>query len=231
MHQVKDFPGGTLEKGEVMLTTEKLTELEKKFKKETGRSIPVKIRELATAPGSFLTQELIEAALKKSDDWPKKGPGQMKEADKPAYHAAWLTFFETLELDVAQLEEPEEPETIKQDSEASSMIESMESEVTNKEFEMTQLAEPEIIEQEPEAVPLMESEKANQEHELIKPIKFRLVATKTPTGRSVSAPSGMIRLTVNMPVELHRELRIQALREGTTVTEMVVSWARDRLKM
>jgi hypothetical protein len=44
--------------------------------------------------------------------------------------------------------------------------------------------------------------------------------------RSVPAPAGMVRLTVNIPQELHTELRIKALKQGTTVTNMVLKWAK-----
>lgn len=47
-----------------------------------------------------------------------------------------------------------------------------------------------------------------------------------PSRRSVPAPAGMVRLTVNVPQELHTRLRMKSLELGTTLTEMVVEWAK-----
>jgi hypothetical protein len=46
------------------------------------------------------------------------------------------------------------------------------------------------------------------------------------TRRSVPPPAGTVRMTVNIPRELHAGLRIKALKCGTTLTEMIVEWAR-----
>lgn len=51
---------------------------------------------------------------------------------------------------------------------------------------------------------------------------------KKPRGQM--APAGMKRLTINLPEELHRKLRLRSVQEGTTATEMIVQLLKGRLK-
>lgn len=54
------------------------------------------------------------------------------------------------------------------------------------------------------------------------------IATTKPKGQV--APPGMKRLTINLPEELHRKLRLKSIQDGTTATEMIVQLLEGRLK-
>jgi len=43
------------------------------------------------------------------------------------------------------------------------------------------------------------------------------------------APPGMKRLTINLPEELHKKLRLKSVQDGTTATEMIVFLLRKNL--
>lgn len=42
-----------------------------------------------------------------------------------------------------------------------------------------------------------------------------------------TAPAGHKRLTINLPVELHKRLRMKALESGTTATDIIESLLKD----
>lgn len=47
--------------------------------------------------------------------------------------------------------------------------------------------------------------------------------------RGQTAPIGHKRLTINLPEEIHKRLRMKSLEEGTTATEIVVSLIKEKL--
>lgn len=44
-----------------------------------------------------------------------------------------------------------------------------------------------------------------------------------------TAPAGHKRLTINLPVELHKQLRMKALESGTTATDMIVNLLKQSI--
>jgi hypothetical protein len=61
-----------------------------------------------------------------------------------------------------------------------------------------------------------------------------LMPVVAPTGivkktKGQSAPQGMKRLTINLPEELHKKLRVMSVQDGTTATEIIVSLLRSKL--
>lgn len=44
------------------------------------------------------------------------------------------------------------------------------------------------------------------------------------------APPGMKRLTINLPEELHKKLRLKSVQDGTTATDIIVELLRDELR-
>jgi hypothetical protein len=62
--------------------------------------------------------------------------------------------------------------------------------------------------------------------------EFMGIKAKMPKlmGRSFPAPSGYIRLTVNVPKELHRSLKLEALHKGKTITEVIVGFVEEWVK-
>ena len=44
------------------------------------------------------------------------------------------------------------------------------------------------------------------------------------------APPGMKRLTINLPEELHKKLRLKSVQDGTTATDIIVDLLREKLR-
>jgi hypothetical protein len=44
------------------------------------------------------------------------------------------------------------------------------------------------------------------------------------------APPGMKRLTINLPEELHKKLRMKSVQDGTTATEIIVELLKTSMK-
>lgn len=47
--------------------------------------------------------------------------------------------------------------------------------------------------------------------------------------RSSRPPNGEVRIIVNVPEEMRRQLKMLAAKDGTTITDMFKEWARERI--
>lgn len=56
--------------------------------------------------------------------------------------------------------------------------------------------------------------------------------TDDPVAKRIfNAPEGHRRLTINLPDELHTKLKIYAIHHDTTVTDIIVRFIKDELKL
>lgn len=53
--------------------------------------------------------------------------------------------------------------------------------------------------------------------------------TTIPANRSSRPPNGEVRVIVNVPEEMRRQLKMLAAKDGTTITDMFKEWARERI--
>jgi hypothetical protein len=65
------------------------------------------------------------------------------------------------------------------------------------------------------------------EKEVIPVVAPAPVAKKT---KGQVAPPGMKRLTINLPEDLHKKLRLKSVQDGTTATDIIVELLREELR-
>lgn len=58
--------------------------------------------------------------------------------------------------------------------------------------------------------------------------EIRKFAEQRPS-KSGQVPEGHKRLTVNLPAELHRAIKLAAVQEGVTIGALIERWARQNL--
>jgi hypothetical protein len=177
--------------------------------------VPAMITELALAH-DFITPAIVMAAIH-SGKIPERPKGYLRGKPKDDYAALCLEFLHEIERSI----EPQKPtDTITKPLPTETPVEP----VKTSTDAITEPLPTETPQVEPQPPRLSFPEAGSYPATKYPPIE------KPKSSRSIPAPDGMVRLTVNIPKELHTSLRITALTLGKTVTDMVNEWVKMVLR-